>query len=62
MQWQTIEKNKKERNTSPHNTEGFFIPPSPLFESIHKKVQRDSELAKEKLNETLEKVFKVIEL
>ncbi len=42
-------------------TKGFFILPSQLFENIRKKVQCDSEWAKEKLNETLEKVFKAIE-
>ena len=42
-------------------TKGFFILPSELFENIRTKAEKDSEWAKDHLNETLEAVFKNIE-
>ena len=42
-------------------TKGFFILPSELFENIRTRAEKDSEWAKDHLNETLEAVFKNIE-
>lgn len=43
------------------STKGFFILPSELFENIRTKAERESDWAKDHLNETLEAVFKNIE-